>query len=591
MIQTPETTSTVKSSKAKSKRHIIINTDQPINKTEQSANRLLSIEQFYDHGYSQLTTEQVLIVKECLERDAYGLSLHMGSGKTIISIITALNKKIESGNKEPILVVVSKSLISSWEIEIKKFFKDFPYQIMNINSRRFVLNPETILVLVTPETLAIFYSDNNIQENFVTKEIYTGHRGLPIIKNIYNIPIRPYLKHATGGSILYSKTWAYLIIDECHKYTNITSNRCQSIGAIYSDYRAALSGTLFDEPAYERVLGYYVILQWPNFPKNLPDAITFINSGNFKGVRETIIEREKVELDIKVNKHVIKHDLTNEEGMVYVSMKRTLAMLRRQLRLATNDPEARKKFSTYILAMITYLRQSIVSPILPIANITLNMSELGENKSELSMMLMDEFSGLGITEYLSNTESMRSSRINEIIRVIEKHNRPKDKMVLFSCFCTSIDIIEYYVSQMDIDHFKLESSQSIATRGKLINDFQKSKNSSILLATYDLGSEGLNLQAANVVIIVDFWWNVAKTSQAIARVLRRGQMANEIDVYFFTSNTGIEKSLFQKQQDKLLLLEELKDGNVKSRVHTIKIQEILNLIDSNENYDSLLKLY
>ena len=396
-----------------------------------------------------------------------------------------------------------------------------------------------------------------------------------------------------GGSILYQKNWAVLIIDEGHKYTNISSNRCQALGAICSKQRMILSGTMFDEPDFERILGYYVILHNNAIPFDLPEATKFLKSPAYKGTQETIVERKKkVDLpNIKINKHIIQHNLTDEEGQIYVSMKKTLAILRDYCKRSMKK-EDRKKFSTYILAIITYIRQSVVVPIIPIANITLEMSELNEHRSELTVLLMEQFNKLNLQTFLNDEKSAKSSRIKKVIEVILKHNQPTDKIVVFSCFCTSIDMLKFYVNEeVPIDIYKLESKLSVIARGKLIDEFQKSKENSVLFTTYELGSEGLNLQCANVVIILDMWWNQAKTQQAIARVIRRGQMHSEVDIYFFSSNTGIEKALFAKQQDKLILLKEIKYGNIKHTVKTLKMEEILKLIDSNENYDYLMKMY
>ncbi len=382
-----------------------------------------------------------------------------------------------------------------------------------------------------------------------------------------------------------------MIIDEGHKYTKISTNRCQALAAICSKYRFILSGTLFDEPDLERILGYYVILHWPGFPKDLPEATIFLKSYAYRGTQETIVERGKIELDFKVNKHIIQHNLSDEEGQIYVSMKKTLSILRGYCKRSLRK-EDRRKFSTYVLSMLVYIRQSIVVPIIPIANITLEMSELNEIRSELTVLLMEQFNKLNLQAFLNDESSAKSSRIKKVIEVILKHNKPTDKIVIFSCFCTSLDMLKYYVNEeIPIDIYRLESAQSVTARGKLIDEFQKSEENSVLFGTYEIMSEGLNLQCANVVIILDFWWNQAKTTQAVARVVRRGQTHREVDVYFFTSNTGIEKSLFAKQQDKLILLKEIKTGTIKHTVKTLKIEEILRLIDSNENHDYLSKMY
>ena len=73
-------------------------------------------------GKSQLTEFQIDILYECLKKKSGGLSLTMGSGKTFVSLVLALEQTKES--KKPILVVASKTLIESWIFEIKKFFGD-----------------------------------------------------------------------------------------------------------------------------------------------------------------------------------------------------------------------------------------------------------------------------------------------------------------------------------------------------------------------------------------------------------------------------------------------------------------------------------
>ena len=79
-----------------------------------------------------LSEFQKKVLDECLEKKSGGLSLTMGSGKTLLSLVLGLEQtKI---NKNPILIIVSKTLIESWVFEIKKFFKDeLKYVILHPN--------------------------------------------------------------------------------------------------------------------------------------------------------------------------------------------------------------------------------------------------------------------------------------------------------------------------------------------------------------------------------------------------------------------------------------------------------------------------
>ena len=131
---------------------------------------------------------------------------------------------------------------------------------------------------------------------------------------------------------------------------------------------------------------------------------------------------------------------------------------------------------------------------------------------------------------------------------------------------------------------------TIKQRGDVIKEFEKS-NDTVLFLSYDLGAEGLNLQCSHTVLIVDFWWNTSKTKQAIARVLRFGQQSKVVNIYFFTSNTGIEKALFEKQIDKEIITKELETGPIQSSVRKLKIDDLLKIIDKHENFNSVEKTY
>ena len=443
------------------------------------------------------------------------------------------------------------------------------------------------MVLSTSETAAKIYKTNELEERFILKEKYDDGSPFTRVKNVYNITNIPYIKTPKNGAdIIFSKKWSVLIVDEAHKYTKISTSRCQSISCISSDNRMLLSGTLFDEPEIERIFGYYTMLHWPNFPRDIPTVSIHLKSMNFKGTNETIITRSKqIVNNYKVIKTIIEHDLSEEESLIYMGMKQTLSLLRTHMKTANVGKNEKKKFSTYILSMIIFLRQSIVTPILPIANIILEMSELKETRSDLSIILHNQFKKINLQEYLENEDSIKSTRLSKVLNTINSFNKTTDKTVVFSSFRTSLDILEYLIKKEipKIEIFVLESSMSTARRGQLVDDFSKINKNSVLLTTYELGAEGLNLQAANTVIILEFWWNCSKHEQSIARVDRFGQKSPEVNIFFYTSNTGIEKSLFTKHHDKAVCLNEIKTGPLKSVVKSITMNEILKLIDTHEN--------
>ena len=537
-------------------------------------------------GLERLNTYQRRILAECIQKGSGGLSLPLGSGKTILSLV--LSMYLTQSSQKPVLIIASKSLIGSWEVEINKFFgTQLKYEVVHQNRLKegiamWKLKPETNVVLTTIDVLAKSYSDNVVKQRFV-KEEYDDTRNTYIVK--YRIPVSPFLNHILGSGLFFSKEWGCLIVDEVQKYTNIDTRWCQSLGAICADQRWLLSGTMFDEPKVQRILGYHIILNAHNKPRNLPDTLKLVTSDYFTGLNEYLVHRDQNDAFVppKVNERVIKHTLSAEEEKIYKTMRDILLEIKRNAELAKlhRDEQELKKLNSYKLVMVMYLRQALICPVIPITSVALKASDMSK-KSELSKIIVHEMDKLGLTPWLNQEESIKSSRLREVINCANAHAH--EKIVLFSCFKSFLDIGEYLIKKEVVGRplFRMTASMSSKKRAELIKDFEKSSNG-ILLLTYQLGAEGLNLQFASTVMLVDFWWNASKEQQAIGRIFRYGQVSDEINVYFFTANTGIEEILFKKQKAKLQVLEELKTGKIKTKIPRLKLNEVIRLIELSDN--------
>lgn len=545
--------------------------------------------ELFEFAKLKLNTMQLDVLKECIDKKSGGLSLCLGSGKTLTSLVLGLSYN----NGNPMLVVVSKTLIESWKYEIEKFFGDkLKYQVLHQDSCKIEtceIKSDTLLVITTIDVISKFYKKCNISDYFINKKVINQGQFNQHIINEYKRPTVPFINIKSGAYTLFSIEWSCLIIDEVQKFTMVTSNRCQGIASICCKNRWALSGTMFDEPKTERILGYYLIINYHTFPRTLPDAEIYLRSRNFKGFAISTVHRGQNTSYIapEINQQIIVHDLTKEETLLYYSMRETMKDINKKLITYQeyNDIENVRKFGSYLLAMITYLRQSIVCPIIPIAKALVDVADL-TNKSELSKTLLDNIKNSNLTEWLNDENSIKSSRIKNILEIIDKHK--EEKLVVFTCFRTCLDVLKYCIPS-DRTVFALTSTMTSKSRGNTIEKFKETSNG-ILLLTYELGAEGLNLQFACTVLLVDVWWNDGKTQQAIGRVLRFGQISKIVNIYFFTSNTGIEKAVFNKHEQKLTLLEELKVGPMLTKVKKIVMKELIDIIDKEDNKNLLSKI-
>jgi SNF2 family DNA or RNA helicase len=537
---------------------------------------------------SKLTKCQLEVYRECIRKGSGGLSLVMGYGKTIISIVLSLRQQQKLGSNVPILVVCSKTLIESWIYEIKKFFgSDLKFEVLHKNYMSdidsFQLKMETKLILTTPEVLTKAYKEYNIEDKFTKKVIQNeGKFNQHYIKCYRKDKVKhPFLSKKIGIANIFSTKWSSLVVDEVQKYTNINNIRCQAMGAICSHYRWVLSGTMFSEPIIERILGYYVIIQDSEFPNNIPGAKKFVDSSLFRGFDETIIQRKENPSFIKpvVNQQIVSHNLSKEEEVIYKSMKIIFNMLesKKQKAKAMKNKEKTKELSSVLLTLLGYLRQSLVCPVLPLKN----------TKSILSKKLVIELEKQGLSDWLNNDSCIKSTRFKEALRVVDKHQ--SENIVIFSSFRKCLTIFEDFLPK-DRKRLTISSNMSSEERFKVLEDFSEG-DGNILLLTYDIGAEGLNLQSSNTVILLDFFWNDGKTQQAIARVLRYGQVSPIVNIYMFTGNTAIEKAIFEKHDSKLNVIDELSQGRPITKVTRMKIEDIIAIINKEDNINAIKKVH
>ena len=522
----------------------------------------------YEHGYKQLNSSQKSVVDECYDKKECALALKMGFGKTIISLV--LSFYMTQNNKLPILVVCSKSLISNWEDEIKKFFGNhINYGV--IHPTLFNLDEWTIqypLYLTTPEVVSKIYTKYKINNAFIVPERASNGR----LVNNYKRPT-VYLKHKQGEGLFYSTLWGSLIIDEAQFYTNINTFKCQALGALAAKRRWLLSGTMFEEPKINNILGYHILLNAPHKPRNRPETKQLLKK-DFKGLNEHMIIRQDNNITCLLRDQIITHKLNQKEQTIYLLFKDILVAVQAEVKRAKalGDQETYKKFRGYVLAMITYCRLSLICP-------TIAFKTIKKETSQLSIVINKHIKKLNLTC------DEESSRIKQINHCIEKH--PHDKILIFSCYASFIKIVSTLPKR---DVFVLTSKMSIEQRGDCVKNFEQSTNG-ILLLTYELGSMGLNLQCASVVLLADQYWNCSPACQAMGRIWRQGQKAKEIYVYFFTANTGLENIIYEKQQAKKLIIDELKVGKQTTKIPKLKLEDVIHMINVKDNQKILEDIY
>jgi SWI/SNF-related matrix-associated actin-dependent regulator of chromatin subfamily A3 len=98
----------------------------------------------------------------------------------------------------------------------------------------------------------------------------------------------------------------------------------------------------------------------------------------------------------------------------------------------------------------------------------------------------------------------RSSKTDQLEMLLEKHLRdPKSKVVIFSQWTSFLDIIEALLVEKNIKCARLEGKMNIKKRDEAVAKLNHDPETRVMLASLHAAGVGVNLTAADTVILTD----------------------------------------------------------------------------------------
>jgi superfamily II DNA or RNA helicase len=125
------------------------------------------------------------------------------------------------------------------------------------------------------------------------------------------------------------------------------------------------------------------------------------------------------------------------------------------------------------------------------------------------------------------------------------------RVLVFSQFTELLELIAPELEALQLPWLAFTGQTPPAERGSVIARFQAGE-AAVLLLSLKAGGVGLNLTAADTVILMDPWWNPAVEEQAIARAHRIGQQ-QPVLVYRLVVEGSIEERMLALQARKAAL--------------------------------------
>lgn len=156
-----------------------------------------------------------------------------------------------------------------------------------------------------------------------------------------------------------------------------------------------------------------------------------------------------------------------------------------------------------------------------------------------------------------------SAKLERLLELVDEMIAEGRRIVLFSQFTSMLDLIK---PELDRRHHEwVELTGKTKDRTTPVARFQAG-DVPLILVSLKAGGTGLNLTAADTVILYDPWWNPAVEAQAIDRAHRIGQR-KPVFVYRMIATGTIEEKILALQQRKAALAEALWSENSATPAH------------------------
>ena len=337
-----------------------------------------------------------------------------------------------------------------------------------------------------------------------------------------------------------ARRWHTVVADEAQAVKNAAAKRSLALFELQTDFRMALSGT----PVENRLAELWSIMRYCN-PGLLGTPSRF--NERFAAPIERDRDREAQRLLRRlIAPFVLRR--TKAEVLQELPQRTELTLsvapdpaeaahyeaLRRQAVAVAESAAGERggQAQLNILAQLTRLRRAACDP-------RLVSPELGIAGAKLRV-----FAELA-TEIVANGH----------------------KALVFSQFVDFLTLLRTPLDEAGIRYQYLDGSTPAAERTRRVAAFQAGEGN-LFLISLKAGGYGLNLTAADYVVITDPWWNPAAEDQAMGRAHRIGQL-RPVTVYRLVAKGTLEERIIDLHLDKRALAEGvLADGGEGGTVPT-----------------------
>lgn len=444
------------------------------------------------------------------------LADEMGLGKTIQAIALVAYLMELKNNLGPYLVIVPLSTLSNWTNEFAKWCP----------------SAHVICYKGTPGQRKELYKD----------QVKNGH---------FNILLTTYEYIIKDKASLRKIEWQYAIVDEGHRMKNAASKFAKTLSSQYiTKYRLLLTGT----PLMNDLSELWSLLNFllPTIFNSVDTFDQWFNRPFSQFGNSTGLEQDE------------SNFLSNEERMFIIHRLHELLrpfMLRRvKSEVLDQLPEKVEKILRCDLSSWQKELYKQISKKAVIDNdsgYVQNQNSRGLNNVVMQLRKVCNHPYLFSPEgYHINENIIRSSGKFELLdRMLPKLRAAGHRVLMFTQMTAVMTILEDYFLYRGYNSLRLDGSTPAEEREKRMYKFNAPDSPYfIFLLSTRAGGLGLNLTAANTVIIFDSDWNPMMDLQAQDRAHRIGQRS-DVSVFRLITYSPVEEKILSRATEKLNMSE------------------------------------
>ncbi|XP_020819783.2 lymphoid-specific helicase isoform X2 [Phascolarctos cinereus] len=504
------------------------------------------------------------------------LADEMGLGKTVQCIAT-IALMVERGVPGPFLVCGPLSTLPNWMAEFKRF---------------------------TPQIPIMLYHGDQQERRKLAQKIHKRDGTLqihPVVITSFEIAMR-------DRNALQHCYWKYLIVDEGHRIKNMNCRLIRELKRFNADNKLLLTGT----PLQNNLAELWSLLNFllPDVFDDLKSFESWFDINSLTEIAEDIVAKEReqnvlhmlhqiltpfllrrlksdVALEVPPKREVVVYaPLSKKQETFYTAIvNRTISKMfgcskKETIELSpTGRPKRRSRklinYSTFnddnvpdeLEKLISQMQPEMESQ-RPVVEMSIPIESEVNLKLQNIMMLLRkccnhpyliEYPLDPVTqEFQINEELVTSSGKFLILdRMLPELKNRGHKVLLFSQMTMMLDILMDYCYLRNYSFSRLDGSMSYVEREENMQKFNTDPEVFLFLVSTRAGGLGINLTAADTVIIYDSDWNPQSDLQAQDRCHRIGQTKPVVVYRLVTANTVdqkiVERAAAKRRLEKLII--------------------------------------